>query len=281
MDLRPRSIGELLDRAVTVTVRLAFPLAFIAIICIAAYAAIRWSLNHVILVNLFRTRIGYRTLDMYILAQFVRTAVVTAMGFVTWAFGVMAAAVLIEDYLSGVQPDLKSALTEAATTFGKALVVVGVAAGLSTITFAIFDVTMYAFGEKLKQSVMIFVTFHTVVLAFIVAGLMVACVHIVLRRSDRLVARWNSGVFRLLKLDARALLAVVAVGFLTDASTIFNEAITRVFNVPIGLQYVGIYAIDIVSTMLLYAFITLFYFDLCARHAGIDLENDVLALRKT
>jgi hypothetical protein len=276
VDLRPRSIGELLDRSVTISLHNVLPLGAIAACAVLAEFLISLGLSDFVFPQLFPKVPWLDATDVAAILV-VRDVIVTLVDDIVAAVGVMASAVVIEDVLSGTQPDVRGALAEAFDGFGGAMLVfqrylfpIALAVGIGRageIAIRSNNHLVIALGDLL----MVLAVFG---FSVIHVALFVAWVHVALRKSDLGGWQLEGGLFAVRPNAATALAALTFLG-LTNAADVADWVSVHTHSMPIVASHATFYGLQLVSRVLLYSFVTFLYLDLCVRYAGIDLEEDV------
>lgn len=276
MDLRPRSIGELLDRSVTMMVHNVLPLGAIAAGTVVANYLVNEALFRYVTPHLFPRAFWFHP-NAFAIGFATRTFIVTIVDDIVATVGVMASAVVIEDVLSGVRPDLRDALEEAFAAFGRAMLVLVLFVIPLAVSSAIFGAGMIAVVSSNRiVNVLGFVALLCSFLCDILiqAALFAAWVHVALRKTDLGGWQLEGGLFAL-RPNITTALAVVTIFGLTNLAAAVNWVSVNKLSMPTAVSDVTFYAMWLVSMALLYSFVTFFYLDLCARYAGVDLEADV------
>lgn len=199
------------------------------------------------------------------------------------AIGIMASAVVVEELLCGTRPDVREALAEAFEEWRPALLVLAAYGGL----FAAFRLIGIAGGAFLfahspwatALSVALFAISLLATLV-ILPTMYVAWVHLALRASpddDRffLTARY------LLKPGLTTVLALLVFLALDNApDAMWLGAVHIHVDGALALARIAYYPVLFLKTLLSNVFIVLFYLDLCARHGGTDLSQEIETLRE-
>jgi hypothetical protein len=278
--LRVRSAGELLDQSVSIAVRNVVPLGTIAVIQLVASHLAAQALSTFVVARFVHLPHVGSMRDLW-LGQDIRIAVdfvYATIAFACEAVAIMASALVIEEVLCGTRPNVREAFAEALDEWRPALVALAAYVGLFAVATLIRIAVLPAFfAHQLWATALgvMLVAIWTLGTIVIVPAMYVAWAHIALRASSDddsffLTARY------LLKPSLTTVLAVVAVLALDNAPDVLLQAALHV-HLPgaVMLARAMYYSVLFSKALLLNVFIVLFYLDLCARHGGIDLAQEV------
>jgi hypothetical protein len=272
MRLRPQSIGQLLDAAVTLTVRHWRPLLTVGALTVVAQELGFYWLDRVVLPPLRAIPQALTHTTVGALEGYAETFAVEELKALIWTLGFVVIAILVDDSREGLRLNTISAAREVLSELGAVaeiflIYIAPVAALFGLLVEVLFWPGPYqAFWNRNFQAAYLFARIPA---AYVTVAGYVALAHVLLRADGR--NHRNYGLIALRSVR-RTLLAALAIVGLQEIASVVLPFFMRMLSV-FGYRYIIVH--DIVRTILFAfgaVFVTLFYLDLCRRASENDLE---------